>query len=98
MPNTPSSPRQVGQDPNPPRSHSITISPNAALSPRALPPPPPPHLQHRGSSAHGRSFRDDPETARQRQMQQDIESAMSMCELFSWTSVPSHEDDGECVY
>jgi uncharacterized protein YutE (UPF0331/DUF86 family) len=30
----------------------------------------------------GRSYREDPQGARERQMQQDIESAMSMCESF----------------
>ena len=77
---SPSSPRQVTIDPHLPasnRSHAITLSPNALSPSRAIGPH---HSQHiRGNSNHGRSYREDPETARERQVQQDLESAMSMC-------------------
>lgn len=66
--------------------HSVQISSPNGLSPsaaRAHPGPlQPPPTHHRGSSGvitMARSYREDPENARERQMQQDIESAMSMC-------------------
>lgn len=76
---TPTSPRQVIIDPHLPaanRSHSITMSPNALSPSRAMGPHLLPH-PHRNNNT-GRSYRDE-EGARERQMQQDIESAMSMC-------------------
>ncbi|BEI87494.1 uncharacterized protein CcaverHIS019_0102120 [Cutaneotrichosporon cavernicola] len=75
----PSSPRQIQTDPSlPAASHHRTMSSSGhggpPSSPQALRPP-----VHRGSVAAtsiGTSYRDDPGV--QRQMQQDIDSAMSM--------------------
>lgn len=81
---SPSSPRQVNIDPHlpaPNRSHAITLSPNALSPSRAIGPHHPQHI--RGNSGHGRGYREDPETARERQVQQDLESAMSMCKSTS---------------
>ncbi len=80
---SPTSPRQINIDPHlpvPSRSHAVNLSPNALSPSRAIGPHHVPHPghPHRGNSNHGRSYRDE-EGARERQMQQDIESAMSMC-------------------
>jgi hypothetical protein len=72
---SPSSPRVVPTDPAP-ASRTITIqSPNQGmLSPSRALGGQNPH-PHRMSRSH----RGDDQEARERQMQQDIESAMSMC-------------------
>ncbi|WVQ95134.1 hypothetical protein IAU59_002228 [Kwoniella sp. CBS 9459] len=74
---TPTSPRQVGFDPQlpaPQRGMSISITSPNALTPSRQ------NLPHRSSHHSGpRSYRpNDDADARERQMQQDIESAMSM--------------------
>jgi magnesium transporter len=82
----PSSPRSIGVDPHHPPPHrslsmaSPVLSPARALGGQGT------GAAHRQSMV-GRSYRDDPETARERQMQQDIESAMSMCTWVSYSAV-----------
>ena len=75
---SPSSPRQIAIDPHLPQTRSQSVTSPNALSPSRPIGPGGAH-GHRQSGGVGRSYRDDPEGARQRQMQQDIESAMSMC-------------------
>ncbi|WWD19215.1 hypothetical protein CI109_103673 [Kwoniella shandongensis] len=74
---TPTSPRQVQIDSNLPQPIRLNITSPTVLTPSR--PAPNQNLSHRSSIAGGRSYRpNDDADARERQMQQDIESAMSM--------------------
>ncbi|KAK8854644.1 hypothetical protein IAR55_003383 [Kwoniella newhampshirensis] len=74
---TPTSPRQVQIDNNLPQPIRLNVTSPTTLTPSR--PVPGQSLSHRSSIAGGRSYRpNDDADARERQMQQDIESAMSM--------------------